>query len=456
MEALLYLGIMLAVIIVWFMVLKRPIYEAVALSFIVLVAVTGTWSNIFTYISDGMGTSLLYCMVAFVAMSQVLTKTKVIDKCVMMILALLGRIPGGAGYASVVASSFMGALSGSGPGNIMATGVITIPSMKKTGFPDYLAANIVSSSSYLGNMIPPSANIVAALGALTAYHASIGFTGEPITQGQFWIVCWGLSLWFILARLIQVFAFCKYYKVKAVPKEERPRFRDALKMGWVGLLLPVVILLPFILDALFNATFFTERLGVAGAKQFSSSLLIFMGGVAAIYGLLIAENKKELKPKNLIETFAKGVKSLVPTVATCIFGYMIGELFASLEITDGLKDLIAGLNLGHVGLALFIPLIACFISMIIPGSAAVVIFGELFIGCFAAVGVNPVLIAGMLPCICGVMCGITPPFALGMYAGMSIAESEFSATFKNNLWWIAAQYLLEVVILLGFLPILGL
>ena len=456
MEAILYLAIMLATIVVWFMVLKRPIYEAVALSFIVLVAVTGTWGNIFTYISDGMGTSLLYSMVAFVAMSQILTKTKVIDKCVMIILALLGRIPGGAGYASVVASSFMGALSGSGPGNIMATGVITIPTMKKTGFPDYLAANIVSSSSYLGNMIPPSANIVAALGALTAYYASQGITGEVITQGQFWIVCWGLSLWFILSRLIQVFAFCRYYKVKAVPKSERPKFGEVMKKGWSGLLLPVVILLPFILDAIFSATFFTERLGATGAKQLSSSLLIFMGGVAAIYGLLIAENKKELSPKKIVETFAKGVKSLVPTVATCIFGYMIGELFASLNVTDGLKDLISGLNLGHVGLAFFIPVIACFISMLIPGSASVVIFGELFIGCFAAVGVNPLLIAGMLPCICGVMCGITPPFALGLYAGISIAESDFTKTFNNNLWWIAVQYLLEVVILLGILPVLGL
>ena len=94
--------------------------------------------------------------------------------------------------------------------------------------------------------------------------------------------------------------------------------------------------------------------------------------------------------------------------------------------------------------------------MLIPGSASVVIFGELFIGCFAAVGVNPVLIAGMLPCICGVMCGITPPFALGLYAGISIAESDFTKTFKNNLWWIAVQYFLEVVILLGILPVLGL
>jgi TRAP-type C4-dicarboxylate transport system permease large subunit len=54
------------------------------------------------------------------------------------------------------------------------------------------------------------------------------------------------------------------------------------------------------------------------------------------------------------------------------------------------------------------------------------------------------------------MCGITPPLGLGMYAGMSLAGSEFGKTFVNNLWWVAAQFIMEVVVLMGVLPILGL
>jgi TRAP-type uncharacterized transport system fused permease subunit len=161
----------------------------------------------------------------------------------------------------------MGALSGSGPGNVMATGSITIPAMIKSGYPPELAANVESTSSYLGNMIPPSANIVAALGAfLTVYPDS------ELTSGSFWVVCWGVSLWFILSRFIQLFAFCKYYKIKAVPKEEVPNLKQTLKTSWSGLLLPAVILLPFVLDAVFSATFLTERLGATGAKYFSSSI----------------------------------------------------------------------------------------------------------------------------------------------------------------------------------------
>ncbi|MBQ4145450.1 MAG: TRAP transporter large permease subunit, partial [Clostridia bacterium] len=94
--------------------------------------------------------------------------------------------------------------------------------------------------------------------------------------------------------------------------------------------------------------------------------------------------------------------------------------------------------------------------MVIPGSSQVTIFGSLFISLFFAKGADPIMVAAMLPCICGVMCGITPPLALGMYAGMSIAESDPGKTIKNDLWWVLGQYILQVIILLGWLPILGL
>ncbi len=446
-----YIGVMLAIIFVWFLAFKRPIYEGILLSFIALVAITGRWAGILQYVDTAMSTSLLYSMMAFCAMSQILSKTKVIDNCVRIIISLLGRVPGGAGYAAVTASSFMGALSGSGPGNVMATGSITIPAMIKSGYPPHLAANVESTSSYLGNMIPPSSNIVAALGAFLAVYPH-----SNVTTGSFWVVCWGVSLWFILSRFIQLFIFCKYYKIKPMRKEEIPSFKETLKDGWTGLLLPVIILVPFIFDSIFNATFLTERLGATGAKYFSSSLLIFIGGIAALYGILIAKNRKEMKPKRIVEIFANGVKGLAPTVATCILGYMIGALFTDLKVGAELEAVFESLNLGLVGLAFIIPLLVCFISMVIPGSSIVVMLGSVFITAFAAAGANPLLVAAMLPCICGVMCGITPPFALGMYAGMSIAKSDFTKTLKNDLWWVAAQYVLEVIVLLGWLPILGL
>ncbi len=447
---LIYLGIMLAVIIVWFVLVKRPVYEAVFLSFLLLLTITGKWSNALIYIDDALSTSLLYSMVAFVAMSILLTKTKIIDSCIAIILSLIGRIPGGAGYTAIIASSFMGALSGSGPGNVMATGAITIPAMKRSGFPAHLAANIESNASYMGNMIPPSSNIVAALGAFTALYPTLN-----ITTGQFWIVLWGISLWFILQRLLMVFAFCKYYKVKPIAKEELPSLKQTLKEGWQGMFLPVIIILPFILDYLFKDNFFTARLGETGAKYFSSSILLFVGGVAAIFACLITKDKTVVKINNIAKMFADGVKTIAPSIGVCVFGYMIGSLFADLNVAEEMGAIISSWNFGKLGMVVAVCAITCFMGMVVPGSSLVVIFGPMFITVLSGVGCSPMLVAAMLPCICGVMCGITPPLGLGMYAGMTLAESDFNKTFKNNLWWVAAQFILEVAVLMGWLPILG-
>ena len=391
----LYLGIMLAVICLWFMLLKRPIYESIFVSFVVLLFATGTWKNVGAYINEAFSTSLLYSMTVFTAMSIVLTKTKIIDGAVSIILALLGRVTGGAGYVAVLASSFIGALSGSGPGNVMATGPITIPAMIKSGFPKELAGNITSSSSYLGNMIPPSANIVAALGAYTALYPNAG-----MTDSQFWIVCWGCSLWFILQRLLTVYAFCKFYKVKPLSKQELPTVKQAIKTGWQGLLLPVIILVPFVLDYFLKETFFTARLGTDGAKYFSKSLLYFIAGAATFFALIVCKNKKEVTPWTMAKLFAEKTKSICPTVGACIFGYMVGSMFVDLNVSADLESFVASLNMSRLGLSLFIPLFCCFITMIIPGSSVVVLFGPVFIGLFASVGADPIMVAAMLHLRC--------------------------------------------------------
>lgn len=447
----LYLGILLAIICVWFIFLKRPIYEAVLLSFIVLLFVSGTYGNILKYIDKALSTSLIYSMTAFVAMSVIMTKTKVIDGSISIILALLGRIPGGAGYASVIASSFMGALSGSGPGNVMATGAITIPAMKRSGFPPELAANIESNASYLGNMIPPSSNIVAALGAFTALYPSY-----EMEIGKFWIILWGVSIWFILQRMIMIFVFCKYYKIKPMQPSDIPQMKQVLKTSWQGLLLPVIILVPFVFDYLFKDTFFTQRLGAQGAKYLSSSMLLFIAGIASLYACLIVKDKKTVTPHKIAKMFASSIKTIAPAIGVCLIGYMIGGMFSDLNIAADMESFIISMNLSKLSMVVFICIITCFLGMVIPGSSLVVIFGPVFISTLASVGVNPVLAAAMLPCICGVMCGITPPLALGLYAGMSLAESDFSKTVKNDLWWVFAQFALQVIVLMGFLPIKGL
>lgn len=444
-----YIIALLALICVTFLIFKRPIYECMFYGYILMVALTGQWENIFLYVQKSSTDTLFYAIVAFLVLAKILDLTGAVDKIVAIVMSVFGRVPGGAGYTAVITSTFMGALSGSGAGNVATTGTFTIPAMKKTGFPPHLAANIESASSTMGNMIPPSATILAALGCYNAY------SGKEMSQSDFWFVVWGIAIWFILQRLITVFVFCKVHKVKALPKEDVRPLKETFKESGIYLILPVVILLPFILDYFLKKGFFADRLGAA-AGNISSSLLIFTPGLAAIIALLISRKQKKVSIKETVNTLSSSVKSIVPVSATIFFAYCISNLFSATEVGLKIDTFISSWHIPKIVLCLLIPLVTAILGMVFPGTAQTKIFGVTMISVLAASGVNPLLAAAMLPAITGAMEGMTPPLALCTYTAMGIAESDFKKTTYNAFIWVGLHYIMSVICLLGLLPIMGL
>lgn len=442
----LYIIALLAVVCVAFLLFKRPIYECMLYGFLVMLVITGNLENGFSYVAKTSKDTLFYSIIAFLVLAKILDATHAIDSVVAVIVSIFGRFRGGAGYTAILGSTFMGSLSGSGAGNVATTGVFTIPAMIKSGFPRHLAANVESSSSTMGNMIPPAGVILA---ALTCYNE---FSGQEMSQSTFWLVMWGICLWFILQRILTLFFFCRYYKVKAMDPADIPDLKETLKKGWKNLLLPVVILAPFVLDYCFKSTFFTQRLG-EGAAKLSSSLLLFTPGIAALYALAVNEKKS---PKEWVKTIADSVTGIVPVGATIFFAYCISNLFSETDIGLNIGNLIMGWNLPVVALAFILPLITAILGMVFPGTAQTKIFGGTIISVFAAAGGNPLLAAAMLPVITGAMEGMTPPLAICMYTAMGIAKSDMKKTTINCLIWVFLHYMMSVLCMLGLLPILGL
>ena len=205
------------------------------------------------------------------------------------------------------------------------------------------------------------------------------------------------------------------------------------------------------------ADFFSQRLG-AGASSFSSSILLFIPSLIVICGILLS-GKKTIKKMNLkycYETICKGMKSVVPTSALVMFAYFVSNVFETINVEVAIGAFISGLNMPLYALALILPLFTAVLGMLIPGSTQVKIFGGIIISVIASAGGNPMLAAAMLPCICGAMHGVTPPYCTCVYIGMGIAEAELKPTLKNCMIWILIHYALSVVALMGMIPIYGL
>jgi TRAP-type uncharacterized transport system fused permease subunit len=265
---------------------------------------------------------------------------------------------------------------------------------------------------------------------------------------------WGICFWFIAQRAVTIFFFCKYHKISALPASEVPRFGESIRKGWRSMLIPVIILLPFLLDALLKDSFFTSRLTPAGASALSSCVLLFTPGIAAVYALFIIRKSMKVGPKQIAELLQKGIKSIVPVAATIFFAYCISNLFESLNVGANIGTLISGWGLGLVPLAFIIPLFTAILGMILPGSSQVAIFGTAIVSIMAAAGANPFLVAGMLPVICGAMEGMTPPLALCMYTAMGISGAPMKETTQNCMIWVLIHYLLSVLFLIGIVPTL--
>lgn len=443
-----YLLILLAVILFVFAVLKRPMHEAMLAGYLALIAVTGQWNNIFAYLIETSGNTLFYAIVAFLAAAQIFTFTGMMDKATAILLSLFGRRKGGAGYAALAASTFMGALSGSGAGNVAATGVFTIPAMKRSGFSAHLAANVEMSASTLGNMIPPAGVITASFGVLAAF-------APGYSMSEFWLAVWGIALWFILQRTVTLYIFCRISKVKPLPAGEIPRLGPALRAGRPSLILAVIIFLPFLLDISLKQHLFTQRLG-SGADSLSAGVLLFTPGLAAMYALWINRRQTGAGLSAAARALSRRAAGIIPVSATIFFAYAISNLFVSLDVGAAVGDFIISRGLSYRGLALLVPLFCAVLGMIIPGSSQVAIFGSALVSALVAAGGNPVLMAAILPAITGAMEGMTPPLAPCMYAAMGIAGSPFKQTAKTAILWIGLHYAMSVLVILGILPVVGL
>jgi len=100
-------------------------------------------------------------IVGFIVFAIVLQISKGSQFFLDLAQGLLGRVRGGPAKVSIVASAFFGSLSGSVISNIVTTGAVTIPTMKKVGYPAYYAAAVEACASTGGVLMPPIMGVTA-------------------------------------------------------------------------------------------------------------------------------------------------------------------------------------------------------------------------------------------------------------------------------------------------------
>ena len=431
------------------MFIKRSIIEGMWIAFAILLTLLGRWGSALEYVFDSARDTTMLTVVLFLFFSQILAKTGVLEDCLDILVALVGRIPGGAAYATLVASAFMGTMSGSISANIAATGCITIPAMKRSGFSAELASGIQVGGSTLASVLPPSLFIVISFGFLNELYP------DTYLFSDFWTFAYYIFAIYFLHRLITVFYLCTKYKIKPMDKSELPDFKTALKKGWKSLFLPFVVFFIFFVNNTWGATFVTDRLGAQGASVFSGSLIIIAPCLAIFYVFLIAKDKKTIKPAAIADSLVDTTKSLVPVLFIMLGGYSISALFADAGIMGNMMADIERFNLPFWAVCVFLPLMLAIVGCFFDGLAVLTLFGPLVMAITASVGISPWLAAAMLPVVIHSMASLTPPYSPGIMVAISISKANMTKTFKQMIIWITGHYAVTLLIYFGIIPMIG-
>ena len=312
-------------------------------------------------------------------------------------LGLMGRYRGGAAKISVLASSLFGTISGVVVSNILATGVITIPLMKRSGFSARQAAAIEATASTGGQLMPPVMGAVAFLMA--------DFLQRPYSD----IVVAALipSILYYVALFIQADLVAAKMGIKRLEESEIPALWPVLKTG-------SIFALPF--AVLIYLLFWGNR-----EAEFAA---LWAAIVVAAIGLVLGYQGKRMNLRALLDAAIRtGLASLDILMIAAAAGFIAGILQAT-GLGFALTLLLVKLGGGNIIVLLILAALLCIVlGMGMPTLGVYVLLAVLVAPSLVELGFPP-LAAHMFILYLGMMSMITPPVAIGAFFAASLAGAE--------------------------------
>jgi TRAP transporter 4TM/12TM fusion protein len=348
--------------------------------------------------SDGifgiMAEVLAEYIIPFVAFGAFLERAGVAQFFVDIALATLGRIAGGPAQASVVSSLLMGTISGSPIAETVTKGSITIPLMKRAGFPGHIAGAVEAAASTGGAIMPP----VMGAGAFIMSE----MTGIPYLQIIKVAAIPGIL--YFLSVGVMVYFESRKLGIKGFPKEDLPRTREVWRKGWY-LLLPIVVLIGVLMAG--YSPQIAALYGMVSTIAVSWIRRETRMGPGEIWQALVTTGKNCLFVAALTGCVGVLIGVLSLTGIIIRFPYMLVELAGqSILITIAL-----------IAIATFV------LGLPLPITATYLVVAVVAIPALLKLGV-PMLSAHLLIFWLSLDSNITPPVAMGPFAAAAIAQAD--------------------------------
>jgi len=354
-------------------------------------------------------------IVLFIMFGAILIRTGAGRLFIDLAIALTGHRTGGPAKASVVASAFLGTVSGSAVANVVTTGSFTIPLMKRLGYRAKFAGAVEACASSGGQITPP---IMGAAAFIIAEFMRVSYFAVIIAA----IIP---TLLYFATVYFMVDIEADKDGIKKIDRSALPRVWDIVKKGWHQILTLVVLV---------------TLLAIGYSPMMSA-----FWAIVTLVLLSFREKSTRMSPVDLFAALESGVRAAMPvTVACACAGIIIGSIFVSglgLKFTNQVISLSGGnlfILLSLTGIA------AIVLGMGMTTTAVYITVAALIVPSLIQLDVVP-MAAHLFAFYFGVVSTITPPVALASFAAAAIAGSKPMATAVESARIGIAKYLVPFV-----------
>lgn len=403
----------------------------------------------------------------FILFGAFLDKTGVGKFFIDIAYALTGHLKSGPAMTAVVASGFMGSISGSSVANTVTTGAFTIPLMIKTGYKKEFAGAVEATASTGGQIMPP------VMGAAAFIMAE--FTG--IAYKDIIVAALIPAVLYYFAVAVTVHLEASKLGLKGLPREELPKVSKILRsQGY--LILPLLLIvgllikgytptisayyaivfsaiialmasiikgenpvdpkkvIPLMLSLFLLISRFLPELKLGGNINLISLVISLVGALVFAFGVKSLRKAKEKDEsseanfdiRNILDALASGAKGSVGVACACACAGMIVGVVTLTGLGLRLAGIIVSAAGGNLLLTLFFTMIASIIlGMGLPTTAKYIVLATMAVPALLKLDVN-LMAAHLFILYFGVVADITPPVALAAYAGAGIAGANSMKT----------------------------
>ena len=335
-------------------------------------------------------------VITFILFGNLLTVTGASNWFTEIALTAMGRFRGGSAKIAVLASALFGSISGSAVANVVATGVVTIPMIKRSGYAPHQAAAIEAVASTGGQLMPP---VMGASAFLMAEFLQIPYSEVVLAA----LVP---ALLYYLALFIQTDLDAARAGITRVDPSEIPPLRSVLP--GLHFLLPFVVLI---------VALFTYNVAPELAALWSALALI-------VLALAFGYRGRRPRLSALLDTVREtGIAVIEIILITAAAGLVIGVLGIS-GLGFNMTLALVTIGGGNLYLLLVLSALVCIIlGMGLPTVGVYVLLAALVAPALVEVGVLPIA-AHLYVMYFGMMSMITPPVAIAAYAAAGLAGAD--------------------------------